>query len=207
MAKKEYTYGDQATVVVAAPGYKSQTKTYTMTGNITDSVALEKVTDIILTIRVLNKGISRPSISVSGFDINPRFILNGNYYECNITLQPGQDISYTITAIGYVNYSGIHIAGNSDDLVEVMLDVLPILPMGYTITWKSRNSRVLNFTISAYKNGQVFALSAQSNSLGVATLDGFDRGDTVSWTARSASPAATDLGTLIVGGAVVINIF
>lgn len=206
MAKKEYTYGDQATVTVAASGYKSQTKSYTITGNITDNVVLEKVTNITLTIRVLNS-LSPQITVVGGNQSSYSFIRVGSYYECYIELSPGQKISYSITALSYDNYNGIYTAGNSDDLVEVTMVVTPILPTGYTLTWKSRNNRVLNFTISAYKNGQAFAMTAQSNSLGVATLDGFARGDTVEWTAQSSLPAAMDSGRLTVGGGLVIECF
>lgn len=117
----------------------------------------------------------------------------------------GDKATVTISKLGYTPQIKTYVM-NDDITDEVMLDLMSIIPLGYTITWKSRSVIVINFTVTAYKNGEVFALTARSNSQGEATLDGFARGDTVSWTARS-STGNTDMGTLVVGGGIVIDIF
>lgn len=118
MAKKEYAYGDQATVTVAKTGYRSQTKTYTMTGDITDTVVLEEQSTtarLIMTFKnskalIIRLGLTANSMQiiksassggVDSYTINDLAYGLTYYYEC------------TPTDLGYGSASGAVMMANT----------------------------------------------------------------------------------------------
>ncbi|MCD8030092.1 MAG: hypothetical protein LUF85_04485 [Bacteroides sp.] len=211
MASKQYEYGQQATVTVAAPGYQTQTKIYTITGDTEDSIVLER-TSITLTIRILNSLSERPTITVTdlGGSLLPYFILKDIYYECTLTLEPGQSISWVIRATGYRNEQGLYVAGDTDELREITLtenSVNPPIDPTYTITFRSQSTRYYNYIIVAHRNNESLAQQALSNSEGVATMSGFYVGDVVTWTARADLDGLETSGKLPITGNHTVNIF
>ncbi len=213
MASKEYTYGQTATVTVSKTGYRTVTRTYTMTQDITDSIVLEEqATETTLYFIIQNTDISvQPSITVTGGStLIKAFAKNSDgLYQTTYTVYEGEAITYVISADGYRTTRGDYsYSGLAEDTITVTLEQAIVEPTTHTLTWISQSASVTYFEVTGTVNGSNYRFTVGAEN-GAAALSGFSSGDYVEWAATSGLIGATwaDTGSLTVTGSVVIPVY